>query len=107
MQIDKFSRNHRLFNEKNINELLVERSSDQESFKSGLRANKHLEPKQFLQSIYQMEISKPGEVYNTKESFGVNTKQSAGEKENGTQNFRRIRSEITLKTTTNFPFTCK
>jgi len=45
MQVDKFSKQHRLFNEQNCNELLVDRESDDKSFKSSLKANVHQDHK--------------------------------------------------------------
>jgi hypothetical protein len=66
-----------------------------------------MEPKVFLQSIYQIEISKQSDFPNTQKGFAVSDKYTVGSNEMGKNNFRRIRSEITLKTTNNFPFTYK
>lgn len=101
MQVDKFTRQHKLFNETNCNELLMQRQADNESFKSGLKPNVHLNHKDFLRSIYQMQISEPAQKNVDNEKTMKKTQEEQ------VKNFRRIRSEITLKTTTNFPFTCK
>ncbi len=65
MQVDKFNRHHRLFNETNCGELNVERQSDQQSFKSYLKPNEKLDNKEFMRSIYGVQISQPGERLTT------------------------------------------
>lgn len=43
IKVDKCKREFRMFDDRNVNELINERGSDTASFRSGLVANKHIE----------------------------------------------------------------
>lgn len=51
-----------MFNQTNVNELIQERWSDEQSFKSTLKPNMKLDNKEIMQTIYGLQISQQGQT---------------------------------------------